>query len=74
MRAYLLRETMGKLEERLDPERFIRIHRSTIVNLDRIHEIQPLPKGNYLVLLRDGTRPTTTRRSRESLYALIERR
>jgi len=71
-RAYLLRETMARLEERLDPERFIRIHRSTIVNLDRIREIEPLPKGNYQVVLRDGTRLGTTRRYRENLNALIE--
>ena len=63
---------MTRLEERLDPDHFIRIHRSTIVNLDRIREIQPMFKGNYVVILRDGTRLTTTRGFRENLQALID--
>ena len=71
-KSYLLRETMTRLEERLDPDHFIRIHRSTIVNLDRIQEIQPMFKGNYVVILQDGTRLTTTRGFRENLQALIE--
>ena len=71
-RTYLLRETMTRLEERLDPELFLRIHRSTIVNLDRIQEIQPMFKGNYVVILRDGTRLSTTRGYRENLHLLIE--
>lgn len=70
-RSYLLRETMSHLEAQLDPEQFIRIHRSTIVNLDRIQEIQPLFKGNYVVILRDGTKLNTTRGYRENLHALI---
>ncbi|HET8656661.1 MAG TPA: LytTR family transcriptional regulator DNA-binding domain-containing protein [Longimicrobiaceae bacterium] len=72
--TYLLRETMSHLEERLDPERFLRIHRSTIVNLERIREVQPLFKGNYVVILQDGTRLSTTRGYRERLQALIDGR
>jgi len=50
------RETMQGIEERLDPERFLRIHRSTIVALDRIRELQPGGNGgDWLVTLRDGT-------------------
>jgi two-component system LytT family response regulator len=54
--VHLLRETMGSLEQRLDPKRFARIHRSTIVNLDRVKEMQPWFSGEYVVLLLDGTK------------------
>lgn len=54
-RVYQLRETMIRLEGKLDPARFVRIHRSTIVNLDRVVEMQPWFSGEYRVLLRDGT-------------------
>jgi two-component system LytT family response regulator len=53
--AYLYRKTMQHMEESLDPARFVRIHRSSIVNLDRIRELQPLFKGSYTVVLHDGT-------------------
>ena len=43
------------LESRLDPARFLRVHRSAIVNLDRIKELQPWFRGDYRVILRDGT-------------------
>ena len=65
--AHLLRETMQSLAARLDPEKFLRIHRSTIVNLDRIKELQPLFHGDYTVLLRDGTELTLSRGYREKL-------
>jgi two-component system, LytTR family, response regulator len=71
-KSYLMRETMNRLQERLDPQQYLRIHRSTIVNVDRIQEIQPMFKGNYVVILRDGTRLTTTRGYRENLQALIQ--
>jgi two-component system LytT family response regulator len=54
--SHLLRETMKGMEAALDPDRFIRIHRSTIVNTERIKELQPLFHGEYAVLLQDGTR------------------
>ncbi|HEU0079894.1 MAG TPA: LytTR family DNA-binding domain-containing protein, partial [Longimicrobiaceae bacterium] len=53
--AYLIRETMGELEARLDPRRFLRVHRSTIVNLDRVRELRPWFGGDYRVSLLDGT-------------------
>jgi len=53
--AYLVRETMSALEGRLDPRRFLRVHRSTIVNLDQVRELRPWFAGDYLVILRDGT-------------------
>jgi two-component system LytT family response regulator len=51
--SHLLRETMNGLEGRLDPERFLRIHRSTIVNVERIKELRPLFRGDYTVVLKD---------------------
>jgi two-component system LytT family response regulator len=55
-RSHLMRETMARLEARLDPDRFIRIHRSTIVNLDRLRKLSPSFAGEYAVVLHDGTK------------------
>jgi two-component system LytT family response regulator len=64
---HLLRETMTALETRLDPKRFARIHRSTIVNLERVKELQPYFHGDYIVLMRDGTQLTLSRNYRPRL-------
>ncbi|HLM67882.1 MAG TPA: LytTR family DNA-binding domain-containing protein, partial [Longimicrobium sp.] len=55
-RQHLIRRTMAQMEARLDPERFVRIHRSAIVAVDRIRELRPSFRGEYTVLLHDGTR------------------
>ena len=65
--THLLRQTMSEIEERLDTDRFVRIHRTAIVNVDRIRELQPLFHGEYTVLLTDGTRLTLSRRYRDKL-------
>lgn len=52
--AHLLREPLSAIERRLDPARFVRIHRSTIVNVDRIKELRPLFHGEFTVLLASG--------------------
>ena len=62
---------MHSLEGQLDPERFLRIHRSSIVNVDRIHQLQPWFRGDYLVLLRDGTKPTLSRGYRDRVQNLV---
>jgi two-component system LytT family response regulator len=54
--SYLLRETMMSLEQSLDPERFTRIHRSTMVNADRVAEIQANACGDYDLILNTGER------------------
>lgn len=54
-REYLLRVTLSDLEKKLDPMRFVRIHRSTIVNLDRVAGIRPTPHGDFIVVLSDAT-------------------
>lgn len=65
--SYLIRETLQSLEVRLDSSKFLRIHRSTLVNLDRIQELQPLFHGDYVVRLLDGTELTLSRNHRERL-------
>ena len=65
--SHLLRETMNAIEARLDPEKFFRIHRCRIVNMERIQELQPWLNGEYAVLLRTGTRLTLSRGYREKL-------
>jgi two-component system LytT family response regulator len=69
--THILRETMGQLESRLDPNRFLRVHRSAIVNLDRIKELQPWFRGEYRVILRDGTELTLTKSHREQLESRL---
>ncbi len=59
--SHLLRETMNTLETKLESKQFIRIHRSTIVNIERIQELQPLFHGDYVVILRDGSQLTLSR-------------
>lgn len=65
--SHLLRQTMTGLLARLDPAQFRRIHRSAIVNLDCIKEFQPWTGGDYLVIMRDGTRLTLSRTFREQV-------
>ncbi len=69
--THLLRETMTNLESKLDPKTFVRIHRSTIVNLERVRELQPFFHGDYLVFLKDGTRLTMSRNYRPKLQHLL---
>jgi two-component system, LytTR family, response regulator len=60
--------------ERLDPRRFVRIHRSTLVNLDRVRELEPLFHGDFLVRLRDGTELTLSRTYRETVERVLGRK
>lgn len=71
--AHLLRETMNAIEARLDPELFFRIHRSRIVNIERVKELQPWFNGEYVVLLRNGTKLTLSRGYREKLQERLGR-
>ena len=70
-KTYLMRETVGGIEARLDPAKFMRIRRSTIVRIERIKEIRPLMNGTFELLLEDGTRVTSARRFRESIEKLV---
>lgn len=64
---HLLRSTLSELAERLDPQRFVRIHRSTVVNVTRIQVVQPWVGGDYLAILRDGRRLKVSRTYRDEL-------
>jgi two-component system LytT family response regulator len=68
---HLMRETMNGLEARLDRRRFARIHRSVLVNLDRVRELHPLFHGDWVVVLRSGVRLTLSRTYREQVQQLM---
>jgi two-component system LytT family response regulator len=70
-RTHLLREPLHELETRLDPTHFVRIHRSAIVQIDRIREIQPYFRGSFAVILADGARVLLSRRRRAALESAL---
>lgn len=70
--SYLLRGRLNELEKKLSTDQFFRIHRSTIINLDRVKEFQPLFKGEGIVVLKDGTRLAASRSCAQKLNASLE--
>jgi two-component system LytT family response regulator len=62
---HLLREPLSTLETRLDPDRFLRIHRTTAVNVERLRELQPWFSGEFIAILHDGTRLKVSRGYRD---------
>jgi two-component system LytT family response regulator len=70
--THLIRETMGDFHAKLNPKKFLRIHRSTIVNIERIKDIQPLFKGEYVITLISGTRLKSSRGYRHELQTLLD--
>ena len=72
-RGHLLRESLTHFEAELDPAMFCRIHRSIIVNIDRIQSVESTFHGEYVVVLHDGTKLTSGRSYRETLHALLRR-
>jgi len=71
-KTYLLRETMDRIEKKLDPDAFVRLRRSTIVRIDQIQELHPTSKGEFEVLLKDGIRLSSTRRYRKNLQTALK--
>ena len=71
-KAYLLRETMDRIEKKLDPVAFVRLRRSTIVRIDQIQELHPTSKGEFEVILKDATRLSSTRRYRKNLQSALK--
>ncbi len=69
--THVIRDTLTNLEKRLPAGVFLRVHRSTVVNVDRIREIQPWFGGDYVMILTDGTKVTTGRRYRATVQALL---
>jgi two-component system LytT family response regulator len=70
---HLLRETMKHIASQFDPASFVRIHRSTIVNVERIKELQPYFRGEYVVILQDGTKLKLSRGYKEQLETALGR-
>lgn len=70
---HLLRETMNGIERTLDADTFLRIHRSRIVNMERVTELQPWFNGEYIVILQNGTKLTLSRGYREKLQERLGR-
>lgn len=70
-KRYLMRETLGALEARLDPKAFTRVHRSAIVSLSRIAEVRRQPDGSMQLVLRDGTALPVSRSRRAGLAAIL---
>jgi two-component system LytT family response regulator len=71
--SHMLRETMAELEAKLDPQKFTRIHRSTIVNLDRVKQIEARPGGDYAIILDDGTQLKLSRSRRDQIEMILRR-
>lgn len=73
-RVYDMRETLQALAEKLDPREFIRIHRSTIVNVRRVREVQPWFQGSHIVVLNTGEELRMSRYQREAVERLLGKR
>ncbi|MBZ5722060.1 MAG: LytTR family transcriptional regulator DNA-binding domain-containing protein [Acidobacteriia bacterium] len=73
-KTWLQRETISEMERKLEPSGFVRIHRSSLVNLDRIGEMRALDNGEYRILLRDGTELKLSRNYRQALERLLDGR
>jgi two-component system LytT family response regulator len=71
--SYLYRATIGRIAERLNPNHFVRVHRSTIVNVRKIKELIPVNSGEYVVVLRNGKELSCSRSYRSALDGMIER-
>jgi two-component system LytT family response regulator len=71
--THLLRETMAHLEEKLDPSTFLRVHRSSIVNLQYVKEVRPEVDGEYGVLLNNGQKISMSRSYRSRIKYWLER-
>jgi two-component system LytT family response regulator len=72
--SHAVRDTMQRLAEEVDPEKFVRIHRSTIVRLDRIRELLPSFHGDFVVVLHNGTRLNMSRAYRQHVETQLQRK
>jgi two-component system LytT family response regulator len=73
-REYLVRETLAALEAQLDPGRFVRVHRSAIVQIDRVAEIRSQSHGDAELLLEEGTKVPVSRTWRERVQRALQGR
>jgi two-component system, LytTR family, response regulator len=70
-KTHLIHQTLADVEQALDPKRFLRIHRSTIVNVSRIKELQPYANGEFVVILNDGTKLKLSRSFRDRANSVL---
>lgn len=70
-RSYVIRETLHQFSSRLDPRAFLRIHRSTLLNTERVKTIESVGRGSYVVALHDGTKLSSSASFRENIAVLI---
>lgn len=70
-RKYVKQQTLTELEQQLDPARFVRIHRSYVVNLESLQKVEPYAKDSRVVVLRDGTRIPVSRAGFERLKGIL---
>jgi two-component system LytT family response regulator len=68
---FMIRKTAVELESKLDPKRFIRIHRRFIVNIDKVHEVQPWFSGDAVVIMQSGSKLRLSRTHREAFYSIF---
>jgi two-component system, LytTR family, response regulator len=73
-RRHLVRETLKSVEARLDPNKFVRVHRSAIVNVDCVATLEPHVHGQYVLTMKDGSRITSSRTHSGKLRALLKSR
>jgi two-component system, LytTR family, response regulator len=73
-KSHLLRETMADLEKQLDPDKFVRVHRSAIVNVERVREMHPMFRGDCTLVLQDGTQLRLSRGRREAFEKTLTKR
>ena len=71
--THVVRQQLQRLEPRLAPHGFVRVHRSAIVNVDRIKELEPWFHGEYVVILKDGTKLTSSAAHSEALHRLVDK-
>lgn len=71
-KSHIVRQKIGDVETRLDPQRFLRIGRSAIINADRIKEMEPMNHGDYLITLHDSTQLNLSRNYRNCLFVMFD--
>jgi two-component system LytT family response regulator len=70
--THVVRHTLTRLEQRLAPHGFVRVHRSAIVNMDRIKELEPWFHGEFVVILKDGTKLTSSAAHSQALHRIVD--
>jgi two-component system, LytTR family, response regulator len=70
--THIVRHTLTRLEQRLASHGFVRVHRSAIVNVDRIKELEPWFHGEYVVILKDGTKLTSSAAHSQALHRIVD--